>query len=259
MRTDTVLQPVSYVEEWNERGDNLGRARVSGGVSIITCTNRPQFFDNILTNYRNQKYSNKELIIILNKNSMNLKHFRGRTRAYDNVSVYKVPERISLGQCLNCGIIKTRFPLIAKFDDDDYYSPYYLREQVHALSRTKSDIVGKHACLVYLEASRKLVIRSPIETSKFLEFVQGGTILFKRKVLKNVRFADRSLGEDVNFLRSCKKKGYKIYATSPFNYVYMRRKNKSNHTWRASDHYYLNGSTPLAVTGDYRAIADRKI
>ncbi|MNI33050.1 Glycosyl transferase family 2 [compost metagenome] len=236
----------------------MGTVKETSGVSIITCTNRPQFFDNILKNYRKQAYKNKELIIILNNDSMDLEEYRGKTQSYDNVEVYKVPDKISLGQCLNCGITKTKFPLIAKFDDDDYYSPFYLTEQVSALKRMKSDVVGKHACLVYLEATKNLVIRSPKEKNKYLKFVQGGTILFRRRVLDKVRFSNLSIGEDVTFLKHCLKKGYTTYATSPYNYVYVRRKNKKSHTWRASDTHYLKGSKALAVTENYRSIAAKK-
>lgn len=232
--------------------------RESHGVSIVTSTNRPEFFMNILNNYYNQSYPNKELIIVINKDSMNLNKYRKKALAYSNVSVYKVPEKKSLGQSLNYGVSKTKLPLIAKFDDDDYYSPYYLLEQVKALIRTRSDIVGKHACLVYLAASKKLIIRSPKEKNKPITFVQGGTILFRRHIRRKVRFADRSVGEDVRFMKDCRKKGYKAYATSPFNYVYIRRKNKKSHTWRANDNFYLAGSLPLAVTKHYRTIATKK-
>lgn len=236
----------------------MGKATGSYGVSVIVCTNRPQFFDNLVGNFRNQQYKKKELIIILNKNSMNLKHYQSKIRSYSNISVYKLPEKTSLGQCMNCGIAKARFPLIAKFDDDDYYSPYYLKEQITALRRAKSDIVGKHACLVYLTATRQLIIRSPREKNKRVSFVQGGTLLFSREVTRQVHFADRSLGEDVSFLRKCEAKGYRTYATSPYNYVYMRRRNKGSHTWKAGDRFYLKGSTPVAITDNYRTIANRK-
>ncbi|WP_240763177.1 glycosyltransferase [Paenibacillus thalictri] len=228
------------------------------GVSIITCTHQPHFLDNILDNYRTQRYKRKELIIIINKDSINLKEWRKKTAGYPNVTVYQVPERISLGQCLNCGICRAKYPLIAKFDHDDYYSPYYLREQVKALLRTRSPVLGKHACLVYLAASHKLIIRSPQEKNKFVNFIQGGTILFRKEILKNVRFSDRSLGEDVKFLRDCSKKGYPIYATSPYNYVYIRRKNKSTHTWRVGDRRFLRGSRAVAVTTHFRRFAVRK-
>ncbi|OAO89121.1 hypothetical protein AXX17_ATUG04150 [Arabidopsis thaliana] len=116
---------------------------------------------------------------------MKVRAYRQKAAAYPHVSVYQVPERISLGQCLNCGISRAKYPLISKFDHDDYYSPYYLKEQVKALIRKGSSVVGKHGCLVYLAATKKLIIRSPKEQHKFLGFVQGGTLLFRRSVLRN--------------------------------------------------------------------------
>lgn len=232
--------------------------RIPLGVSIVVCTNRPQFLDNILQNYSRQRYKGKELIIILNLDSMNMRLVRKKIKKYPNVHVYRVPERISLGQCLNAGITRARFSLIAKMDDDDYYTPYYLEEQVLALRKTGSDIVGKHSCLVYLEGTRTLLMRSPGEKNKPSEFVQGGTLLFRKKVLKRVRFTDRSVGEDVTFLRQCRKRGYKTYATSPYNYVYLRRQNKKSHTWRAEDQFYLEGSERLAVTENFRPFANKE-
>ncbi len=228
------------------------------GVSIITCANHPRFFSNILNNYRTQRYKRKELIIIINKDSISLKDWKKKTAIYPDVTVYKVPERISLGQCLNCGISRSKYPLIAKFDHDDYYSPYYLREQVKAMLRTGSPVVGKHACLVYLAASNKLIIRSPQEKNKHVGFIQGGTLLFRRSILKDVRFSDLTLGEDVKFLKDCSNKDHAIYATTPTNYVYIRRKNKSTHTWRVNDRKFLIGSQPVAVTKQYRHFAVRE-
>lgn len=235
-----------------------GKRLPKPSVSIITCTNRPEFFRNILNNYSRQRYRRKELIIILNKDSMPVTEYRKKAAAYPNVTVYQVPERISLGQCLNAGICRARSSLITKFDHDDYYSPYYLGEQVQALLRTRSMVTGKHACLVYLAAGRRLIVRSPREKNKFVKFVQGGTILFRRELLQSVRFPDRSLGEDVRFLRDCARKGHAIYATSPYNYVYIRRKDKSTHTWRVSDRRFLIGSRPVAVTGHFRRYAIHK-
>ncbi|WP_342565395.1 glycosyltransferase [Paenibacillus sp. FSL R7-0345] len=228
-------------------------------VSIIVCTNRPEFFDNLLTNFKTQQVKHKELIIILNKDTMKLKEYQNRVRSDRNISIYKLPESTSLGQCLNGAITKARYPLIAKFDDDDYYSPYYLKEQIRELNRTRSDIVGKHACLVYLEATRQLIIRSPKEQHKPVVFLQGGTLLFRKRVTRQVLFPDRSVGEDVNFLRRCKRKGFRTFATSTYNYVYVRRSDKGSHTWRAKDYFYLKGSVPVAVTGNFRSFADKRL
>ena len=229
------------------------------GVSIITCTNNAEFFMNSLNNYRRQQYKNKELIIIINKNSISLKDWKKKVSMYPNVSVYKVDEHVSLGQCLNCGISKSKYPLIAKFDCDDYYSAFYLKEQVNALLRTGSKVVGKHACFVYLDQSKKLLVRSHLEMNKFAYFVQGGTILFRKSILKRVRFSNISLGEDVKFLKDCAEKGYAIYATTPYNYVYIRRRNKKTHTWKVNDQEFIRGGQFISTTNNFRQYAAKKI
>ncbi|MGO4277050.1 glycosyltransferase family 2 protein, partial [Paenibacillus sp. TAF58] len=126
-------------------------------------------------------------------------------------------------------------PYIAKFDDDDYYSKYYLTEQMKALRRTKAHVVGKRAYLAYIRSKKLLVLYSPNNQQKFVKWVTGGTILFKRRVFKKVRFPKVSLNEDVIFATRCRLKRFKVYSSSPYNYVMIRRKNKKGHTWKASD------------------------
>src|SRR5690606_13701655 len=106
------------------------------GVSVITCTNRPLFFGKVISNFKRQLYRNKELIIILNDDSMNLSHYRKRVRLYSNITVYRAPQMFTLGRCLNHAVRHTKYMFIAKFDDDDYYSPYYLSEQMRAVRQT---------------------------------------------------------------------------------------------------------------------------
>jgi hypothetical protein len=229
------------------------------GVSIITCTNRPQFFDNILNNYKMQQHKIKELIIILNNDSMNLNKYREITRSFSSIFVFKAPEKVSLGRCLNYAVGKTRYPFIAKFDDDDYYSPYYLTEQMKAITVTGADVVGKRAYLSYLEGRELLILRFPKYQNRFTSYVAGGTLLIRREVLGIVHFANVTLGEDVNFLQNCRARGYRIYAASPYNYVAIRRINKLSHTWTAGDDQLLSGSRILARSKVYRRFAIRPI
>ncbi|OXM83929.1 glycosyl transferase family 2 [Paenibacillus rigui] len=227
------------------------------GVSIIVSTKRPHHFNNILKNYSRQRYRLKELIIILHKNNINLEHYRKKAQRYHQVSVYQMSEKYRLGRCLNYGISKSRYPVIAKFDDDDYYSPYYLSEQVKALYRKKTDVVGKRAYYVYLKPTKKLIIRFPKQRKQFVKFVTGGTLLFKKKL--KVRFSPQaSLGEDINFLEKCRKRGYKIYSTTPYNYVYLRRNNRS-HSWKTSMKYLMKGSKFIKKTAHYRKMTTRKV
>lgn len=41
-------------------------------VSVITCTIREEYIENVFKNYEQQLWKDKELIIILNKDTMNL-------------------------------------------------------------------------------------------------------------------------------------------------------------------------------------------
>jgi glycosyltransferase involved in cell wall biosynthesis len=229
------------------------------GVSVITCTNRPLYFGMLINNYGRQRFKHKELIVVLNKDSMDLSEYRRRVSSYPNISVYKVPEKFTLGRCLNYGIGKAKYPIIAKFDDDDYYAPNYLVEQVGALRRTGADIVGKGAHLKFFEGKRLLAITTPSQKNKYVKDVAGGTLLFRRRLYNHVRFADRTLGEDTNFLQRSRAKGYRLYATSPYNFVGIRRANKKSHTWTLSDNIVMKGSLFVARTTRYRKWANRPV
>ena len=60
-------------------------------VSIIACTMRSSYMDNIFDNYERQTVKNKEMIIILNRDDMDFRKWRRRARKYHNVKVHKVP------------------------------------------------------------------------------------------------------------------------------------------------------------------------
>ncbi|PTX63273.1 glycosyl transferase family 2 [Melghirimyces profundicolus] len=157
------------------------------GVSVITCTIRPNQIHNILRNFVNQMFRKKELIIILNRKNMSLLQWQQVTKKYKNVRVYQIPGA-TLGACLNFGIRKARYPFIAKFDDDDYYAPEYLNQAVHALKTTNASMVGKGGTVTYFKNMKTLAIRKPHHESKFLYEIKmpgphlgGGTMVFKKK------------------------------------------------------------------------------
>ncbi|WP_127548212.1 glycosyltransferase [Paenibacillus amylolyticus] len=238
------------------REENRARQFQSEDVSVIACTNRAEHFNRLLANYSRQKYVAKELIIILNKDSMELKDYIKKSKTRSDVRMYQVPEKKSLGHCLNYAVSQAKYQVVARFDDDDYYSPYYLNTMMYTLKQSKADIVGKRACLVYLESSSKLLLRHPKEKNRPVDQVSGATLLFRKKVFNKVRFHSVSLGECVGFLIRCKRSGYKIYASDCSHYVIRRRVHKSSHTWKISDRKLLAQSVELKGSGrDYKRYA----
>ena len=72
---------------------------------------------------------------------------RKRSKDNENVTIYQLPEEKTLGECLNFGIEKARYNIVAKFDDDDYYSPYYLTEAMRIFLTTDAQVSWKRKSL----------------------------------------------------------------------------------------------------------------
>lgn len=204
-------------------------------ISIIVSTMRQHTMENVFNNYARQDFQNKEMIIIINKNDMDINRWLTKSKEYTNIQIYKLDEKITLGECLNFGISKSKFNLIAKFDDDDYYGPKYLSDSIKAFRNIDADVIGKAACFVYFKKSKKLAIRCGKQENKYVEHMDGNTLIFKRKVFDKIKFADIPNGVDVQISKDCKKNGFKIYSINKYHHVYIRSESPETHTWKIND------------------------
>ncbi|TYS19764.1 glycosyltransferase [Rossellomorea vietnamensis] len=227
-------------------------------VSIITCTIREEYMENVFENFRRQQWETKELIVILNRDNMDINKWREKAESYSNVSVYQLPENTSLGECLNYGINLAAHPYISKFDDDDYYSPYYLKQQIHALEETGAAVVGKSTSFIYFEGSKSLNLFYPGFEDKYVTFIRGATLTFRKKLWEECHFTNANTGEDSQFLSYCINKGYKIYATSRYNFVNNRRADANSHSI-TSIHNYVNHSIEVCKTDDYEPLVTKRL
>lgn len=228
------------------------------GVSVITCTNRHPFIRNLFDNYIRQRHSKKELIVIVNDNKIPLALYQRLARKMGNIKIFRIPEHVSLGVCLNLAVRKAKFSYIAKFDDDDYYAPYYLTDSLQALIRTKADIVGKRAHYMYLRGSKTLLLRFAQDENRPVTILPGATLVFKRNVFDKVQFPNRSVGEDDLFCERSKKKGYKVYSAGKYNFIAIRRKNSANHTWIISDKELIAHNKTVPNVHNYKKFVQRK-
>lgn len=176
------------------------------GVSIITCTNRQNYLNNLLQNYNRQRYAQKELIIIINNNAIPLSPYQHLAKKYKNIKIFRKPEHQTLGSCLNYAVTKCKYHTIAKFDDDDYYAPHYLTESIQTLNRTNADILGKRAHYMYLSGSKTLILRFAHDEHRTVTHLPGATLVFKRKVFDHVKFPNKNVGEDDLFAAEVERK-----------------------------------------------------
>lgn len=201
------------------------------GFSIITVTNRNYCMKNIISNYYTQIFKNKELIIIINKDNMTLKDFSNYISINSKIRIYKLEEKISLGECLNFAVSKSNYNLIAKFDDDDYYGQYYLNEAYRAFLTYSCYVVGKNKTYYYLQESSKLILKNDGIENGYTSSIMGSTICFDKKIFDKLKFRDISVKEDLYFNNDCIKNGYNIYSTSSFNHIVFKHADYNKHTF----------------------------
>lgn len=237
--------------------DTFNRTEGSAeGVSVITCTNRPNYIDNIFANYSCQLHRPTELILLLNNNSFDIEKIRARAGYDPAITVHQVDESLSLGTCYNLGAFFSKHNYIAKFDDDDYYGPHHLTDTMRAFVYTDADIIGKHSRFIYFESQSVLMEYHGVEYG-YTPYVIGATMVFKKSVWEAVKFRSITVGEDSTFQSDCIRKGFKIFAIDKYNYVTVRRRDTSSHTFQLEDDDYMKHCSPVAYTDSYLPLVMR--
>ena len=202
--------------------------------SVITVTSRPSCIKNLIKNFLNQNFKNKELIVVINNNSMSISDFHRFTSLYDNIHIYKLSETISLGECLNFAIENATYDYISKFDDDDYYGPYYLDEMYNTFLYNDCDIVGKYKTYTYFEKFNKLMLLKDNIEDTYNKSIMGSTICFKRYIFDCVKFKDVSYKEDYLFNNTCLNNGFKIFVNSRYNHIIFKHADNNKHTFKSN-------------------------
>jgi|GEM_PF-4514558 len=230
-------------------------------ISVICCTMREEFIDNVFENYLKQRLPEKELIIILNQSAMDLKRWEEKAKPYPDISVHQLPESTTLGECLNYGIHLCKHHIIAKLDDDDYYGPNYLENQLRMMKRMNADVVCKRTVYMFFENKKKIGLHlANKEKNTFVKRaggVKGSTLVIKKYVWEDINFRHVNIGEDFEFIKRCLWNGYNIYVTDENDYVCLRRW-KGNHTWKINNLALIQQSKMLGEANTIMAFIEEK-
>ncbi|MFL0505304.1 glycosyltransferase [Ureibacillus sp. 179-F W5.1 NHS] len=224
-------------------------------VSIISSTQREEFMDNLYENINNQTYEQLEIIIILNKNEMDIKKWENK---FSDIKIpfkiIKIDENVSLGNCLNEAINLSTGEIVAKFDDDDYYGPNYILDMILSMEYSNAGIVGKSSHYIYLESQNLLLLKTMgAGEERYSDFVAGATLVFKKEIINKIGgFGDKNRGEDSDFLKRAKEAGYLIYSNDSYNFCAYRRSDRSSHTWQVTEEELLRNSQSHSYTTDYK-------
>ncbi|MBZ9686391.1 glycosyltransferase [Clostridium estertheticum] len=224
------------------------------GVSLVACTNKPNYIDNIFINYERSNYPVKELLLIINNNKISLDECKLKAANFNYVKVYQLDEACTLGECLNYGVEQAKYDYISKMDDDDYYGSNYLEDTMNVFKYTDAKITGKLTYFVYFEDKNTLGIMCKNMEYKYVFALAGGTITAKKEVFDSVKFRNITFGEDKLFLEDCHESGFKIFSNDKYNYALMRHKNLEEHTWKIHSEDFIKYVNIVSVVPDFTSI-----
>lgn len=257
-----LARAVNAGHSFANRVDTLARAaglevsRPKRPVSAVVPTNRLHELDNVFANISRQAYQHDggvELVLVLH--GLDVKDADVEARAKDagveSMQIIHADSSYPLGKCMNLGVDAAGGAYIAKMDDDNVYGTHYLTDLVAAFGYTEAGIVGKWAHYVWLRSTGAVVLRSPKAEHRYERLVQGGSIVLRADVARELRFGDHlPRGVDTDILNRAKEAGIKTYSADRFNYISVRGSDRHAHTWTITDAALMNRAGTLVFYGD---------
>ncbi len=226
--------------------------RTQVSVSAVVATKRPDQLANVMAFTGRQVHSNLELILVTHgfvADGDDLKRLAERY-GVDRYSVVPADPTLTLGACLNLGIAAADGRYVAKMDDDNWYGPHYVSDLVRAFTWTDAQVVGKWAHYVHLLGSNATLLRFSGAEHRYVELVQGGTIMAPRSVMLDLPMENLPRRVDTTFLDKVRLNGGRIYSADRFNFVSMRSASSDGHTWSISDEDLLVRKSSLQFYGN---------
>ena len=161
---------------------------------ILPTYNRRGFLPHAIHYFLRQDHPEKELLVVDDGPDA----VGDLIPADPRIRYIRLPQKITLGAKLNLCCAEARGPLIAQWDDDDWYGSDRLSRQMEALSRTNADVCGI-SDLLYLDLGRgggHRYVYPPHERPWLL----GASLFFRRELWERNRFVEVDVGMDALFV-----------------------------------------------------------
>ncbi|WP_028279907.1 glycosyltransferase [Arthrobacter sp. H5] len=200
-------------------------------ISALVSTIRPHQLEHVFRTFGSQMDVEAELVLLTHGFTPKRTTIDTLAEQFGvgNFVLLTADREVSLGECLNRCVAVAGGQVVTKMDDDDFYGPNYLSDQLHALNYSGATIVGKQAHYMYLESKDATMLRFAHREHRFTRMVMGPTLMGDRSVFTQYPFKAVMTGEDTRFLQTVSAAGGSVYSSDRFNYFQYRK--DSGHTW----------------------------
>ena len=212
---------------------------------IIPVYNEEKHLEECLNSIINQTLKDIEIIIINDCSTDNTKNIIDKyLLKYPNIKVINNEVNKGVGACRNIGISISKGDYISFIDSDDYIHPNMLLNMYNAAINTDSDIVETGIAFVQntiLKFADNSDMYETFEIKKNKDMLywcspSACNKLFKKELIKDLKFLENLMWEDVGFTFSAMILSNRIANVNSLNYFY-RRDIKSGETAKG---YKLN-------------------
>ena len=206
-------------------------------VTALLVTRRPNMVVEAIQQVLSQSYVRTELVLGLHGNMFDMDELRRElAEATIPTSIHQFDAVMPFGEVLDSLVIRASGRLVAKFDDDDWYSTEHLSDLVAAWRLTGADVVGKAANFAYLEKSDRTLAYDDEFQFREVGHIPGGTMITSRDLLSDYRFGRAANAVDSVLLRKVRADGGVLFSTT--RQGFMRRRH-SGHTAQFDDDWYV--------------------
>lgn len=217
-------------------------AKSESQLPLVSCImptyNRRPFVSLSLSCFQRQTYPNKELLVVDDGSDA----VGDLLQEYPRVRYIRANRRLTIGAKRNLACERAEGELIAHWDDDDWYSPERLAEQIKPLCAQTHDLTGLASTYVLQMPAGQFWSTTPeLHRRMFVADIHGGTLLFRKSLwLEGIRYPEVNLAEDAGLLRRAMSTRKRILRLdNPGLFIYLRH---GKNTWKFESGRFLDPS-----------------
>ncbi len=226
--------------------DELAPPETRPSVSIVMATRRPEMLEHAVGQVAHQiGVSELELVLAPHGFEPDVGRVRALLGPAASLQVAPQPASMIFGDVLNAAVAVAGGDLILKMDDDDWYAPEFVADELRARVYSGADLVGTPDELYYL-AEPDVTVQRRHPGEMYTQFVAGGTLLLARSLLRELGgFESVPSGVDRRLLDALDLAAASMYRTHGLGY--LLRRNATGHTYETDIAKILDPAQVIAT------------